>query len=752
MAKSNFFDILDKSGQDLAAILPLLLTEEQARLELARLAQEIAQHNLHYHQHNKPIISDAQFDSLVTRNKQIEENFPHLIREDSPSKNIGYKPQDSFSKVTHSLPMGSLSNGFNKEDIDDFINRISKFLGNYDEKLTFLCEPKIDGLSFCAKYIDGKFAGASTRGDGFVGEDITANIAVLKNFPHLLDKNMVPHIFEIRGEVYMSHDDFAELNRNAQLEGDHIFANPRNAAAGSLRQLDPNITARRNLRYFVYSLGYVSSEFASTQQELGDKLIALGFIVNENRQLCNSVEELMSYYDKIYSLRPKLHYDIDGLVYKINRLDLQARLGEVNRRPRWAIAHKFPAAQAKTILNEITIQVGRTGALTPVAELEPINIGGVMVARASLHNEDEIIRKDIRIGDLVLVQRAGDVIPQIIGVDLSARKENSTPYIFPTNCPECGSNAIRENDEAVRRCVAGFYCPAQAKEALKHFVSKDAFDIEGLGDKQIEAFWNDGIIRQPSDIFYLEEKDKQNQLYYFPLLTTTSLLLANLEPLHIARRSLYYLIWEIVLDSFTSFAGSFATREGWGKKSADNLFAAINKRRSISLERFIFALGVRHIGQNTSKLLAKNYNNIDNFLTKMQAAVDKNSEEYNLLLSIDGIGEKLANSLVDFLAEEHNLTAVKELTSILNIEDSKIIANNSPITGKTIVFTGSLLKMTRQEAKVRAETLGAKVAGSVSKLTDYVVAGEDAGSKLNKAQNLGVKIINEDEWLKLIDG
>ncbi|MCE3232177.1 MAG: ligA [Rickettsiaceae bacterium] len=682
------------------------LSREQAEGELARLAGEIARHDMLYHTNDAPEITDAKYDKLRLRNEAIESRFPDLVREDSPSKRVGGTVSEQFNKVTHKVPMLSLANAFSRQDVEDFFDRVRRFLGlSENETIEVFAEPKIDGLSFSARFENGKFVQGATRGDGTTGEDITNNLRCVVGFPSRL-KN-APDILEVRGEVYMSHEDFLLLNKRQAEKNGKIFANPRNAAAGSLRQLDSSITAGRNLRYFVYGLGEISTPLSDKQSGVTEAFGQLGFCTNPLAKIVKNTDELVEFYDDLYIMRPNLDYDIDGIVYKINRFDWQHRLGFVSRSPRWAIAHKFPAEQAKTILEKIVVQVGRTGALTPVARLTPINVGGVVVSNATLHNEDEIQRKDVREGDTVTIQRAGDVIPQIVGVDLEKRPKNSHKFIYPDTCPVCGSMAVREEGEAVRRCTGGLICRAQTVESLKHFVSRNAFDIEGLGEKQIEAFWSDGVITKAADIFYLEESDKKS-------------------------------------------LGSIANREGWGKKSAENLFKAINDRRKISLDRFIYAIGIRFIGSTNARLLALNYGSFSNWRDSMLKAVSSESEEYKELMSIDGVGIKVANSIIHFFAEEHNIKAIDELASILTIEPLAAPKTDSPIAGKTVVFTGSLVKMTRAEAKAQAEGLGAKVGASVSKKTDYVVAGEDAGSKLKAAAELGVKILTEDEWLGMI--
>lgn len=684
------------------------LTVEQATTELAQLATEITHHNRRYYLDASPEITDSAYDALFQRNNAIEKRFPALLRPDSPSLSLGAPPQENFSKVSHSKPMLSLANAFSTEDVAEFLTRIRRFLGiKKTETLEVTCEPKIDGLSFSARFEKGVFVQGATRGDGTTGEDITANLRTVIGFPLKLYNNNLPDILEVRGEVYMAHQDFNTLNLAREAEGKALFANPRNAAAGSLRQLDSTITAKRQLRYFVYATGEASETIADSHSNMMEKLESFGFIVNTPLKICQSLEEIICFYEDIYQKRPTLSYDIDGVVYKVNRLDLQERLGTVARSPRFAIAHKFPAEQAKTIIERITIQVGRTGALTPVAELRPINVGGVIVARATLHNRQEIERKDIRVGDTVIIQRAGDVIPQIVEVDKTKRPEDSEPFAFPSHCPICHSLAIQEEDEAITRCSGGLICPAQMMEKLRHLVSRDAFDIEGLGEKQISFFWERGLIQQPADIFRLEEEDKK-----------------SITPL----RNL----------------------EGWGKKSADNLFSAIQKARIITLDRFIYSLGIRHIGQVSARLIALHYKNFEEWRRAMLIASDHNSASYADFITINGIGPRAAEAATQFFQEPANsdaLDALLEYVSILPPVETK--TSESPLSGKTIVFTGVLTKMTRSEAKAKAETLGAKVAGSVSAKTDYVVAGEDAGSKRKKAEELGVTLLSEDEWMEI---
>ena len=689
---------------------PEQLNEPQAEEELARLAKIISHHNHLYYQQAAPVISDNEYDTLFQRNLAIEQRFPSLVRDDSPSKHVGAPPAPAFAEVIHSVPMLSLANAFTEEDVSDFLTRIKRFLGfKESDPIALLCEPKIDGLSFSARFEKGRLITGGTRGDGTTGEDITANLRTVIAFPSKLTHPDIPEILEVRGEVYMAHEDFAALNESRQASGQPLFANPRNAAAGSLRQLDSSITASRRLRYFVYAWGEVSGKLGDTQKSSIATLESYGFIVNTPMQLCSTVAEIMEFYNKIGAQRDSLAYDIDGVVYKVNRLDLQERLGAVARSPRWAIAHKFPAEQARTVIERIIIQVGRTGALTPVAELTPVNVGGVMVSRATLHNQDEIERKDIRQGDTVTLQRAGDVIPQIISVDHSKRPTDSQKFIFPDHCPVCGSHIIREEGEAVTRCSAGLTCPAQALERLRHFVSKGAFDIEGLGEKQIEFFHSKNWISEPADIFTLEERDK-----------------TSLTPLR--------------------------NQEGWGKKSADNLFVSIEKARTITLDRVIFSLGIRHIGEVTAKMLASHYETYEAWENAMLAAIHADSEAMQELCSIEGIGKVASETLADFFAEEKNLHTLRHLAEKITLLPYKPQRIASPVSGKTVVFTGTLSQVSRLEAKARAEQLGAKVAGSVSAKTDYVIAGEEAGSKLKKAEELGVKVLTEEQWLALIAG
>ena len=683
------------------------ISESDAKKELEFLAKEIEKADIAYYQNDEPYLDDAKYDELRHRNNALEAKFPHLIREDSPSKRIGAKVKSEFKKVELQVPMLSLADIFSIDDVHDFILGIKRFLNTSDD-IEFTSEPKMDGLSFSARYEKGVFVKGSTRGDGKIGEDITQNLKVIKGFPLFLTGE-VGDVLEVRGEVFMSKKDFFDLNAKNEQDNKKIFANPRNAAAGSLRQLDARITEQRNLSFIVYTWGEVSQVLWNTQKEFLDYVKKLGFPVNPYNTLCKNEDELIKSFDYLMENRANLDYDIDGIVYKVNDLELQKRLGFLTRTPRWAVAHKFPPEQAITRLNDIRIQVGRTGALTPVADLEPINVGGVIVKHATLHNEDEIKRKDVRVGDFVIIQRAGDVIPQVIGVLKEKRTDEVKEFVFPNVCPQCGAHTIREEDEAVRRCTGGLTCPAQAIEMLKHFVSRDAFNIEGLGDKVIEDFYNDGIIKTPYDIFTIEERNKPQDLFS----TIPSLNLEN--------------------------------RDGWGTKSVVKLIEAINKSKKISLQKFIYALGIRQVGIATAYLIAKHYISFENFMKCMR------EKDIQLLVSIDGIGSAIAKDIVEFFNEEHNIVVINNLLKVIEVDDFEgVINNNSLLLDKTIVFTGTLVTLTRSEAKSKALSNGAKVAGSVSANTDFVVAGESAGSKLKKAQELGIKIISEDEFNQMI--
>ena len=677
----------------------------EAAAELKGLAAEIAKHDAAYHGADAPLISDAEYDALVARNRAIEARFPHLIRPDSPSHRVGAAPAQGFSKVVHALPMLSLGNAFTEVEVADFLDKVRRFLSlAEDAPVEVVAEPKIDGLSFSARYEQGRLVQAATRGDGATGEDITANIRTIATLPQVLTN--APEVLEVRGEVYLRRDDFLALNARQEEAGEKVFANPRNAAAGSLRQLDPKITATRPLSLFVYAWGEVVGAEWPTHAAYLEALKSWGFPVNPETRVCTTLGEIMDLYNALLAKRARLPYDIDGVVYKVNRVDWQKRLGFISRAPRWAIAHKFPAEQARTVIEKITIQVGRTGALTPVANLDPITVGGVVVSRATLHNEDYIAEKDIREGDTVVIQRAGDVIPQVVSVVLDQRPASAQPFAPLTHCPVCGAHAVREEEEAVRRCTGGLVCPAQAVERLKHFVSREAFDIEGLGKKQVEAFFADGLIATPADIFRLKDRT------------------------------------------------DLAAREGWGEKSVDNLLSAIAARAaSLSLERFIYALGIRHVGEAMARLLAKHYGTLSSWVAAMTAAQDGDGEAYAALENIDKMGTVKAQAIVAFFAEPRNRAALDDLAALVHVEDfSAPSVEGSPVAGKTIVFTGTLETLSRNEAKARALALGAKVAGSVSAKTDLVVAGPGAGSKLKVAEDLGIPVLTEAEWLELAGG
>jgi DNA ligase (NAD+) len=702
------------SSRDASKIPVDELSEAKAKAELKRLADEIAEHDRRYYQDDAPTISDAQYDALRRRNAAIEARFPALVSPDSPSRRVGAQPAGRFAKVRHAVPMLSLDNAFDEEDVAEFVERIRRFLRlPADEELVFTAEPKIDGLSLSLRYEGGRLAVAATRGDGFEGEEVTANVKTLRDVPQQLRGKKVPNICEVRGEVYMTKSDFLALNKRQEQAGRTIFANPRNSAAGSLRQLDPAITASRPLGFFAYSWGEISELPAETQSGMVKWLAAAGFATNPLMKVVRSLAEMLAFHRDIEPQRATLDYDIDGVVYKLDRLDWQQRLGFVSRHPRWAVAHKFPAEKATTIVKAIEIQVGRTGALTPVAKLEPVGVGGVIVQNATLHNEDEIARKDVRVGDTVNIQRAGDVIPQVLGVVLEKRPKGAKPYKFPTVCPACGSHAVREvnprtgKEDAVRRCTGGLVCPAQAVERLKHFVSRNAFDIEGLGEKQVQEFFEDGLVMSPADIFTLAARDKRAQK-------------------------------------------KLAEREGFGETSVRNLFNAIEARRRIPLNRLIYALGIRHVGDTNAKLLARHYGSIEAFREAVEAAgAGPESEAYQDLNAIQGVGEVVADAIVEFFKEPRNREALDRLLEQIAVEPMEQARSDSRVAGKTVVFTGTLEKMTREEAKAMAERLGARVSGSVSKKTDYVVAGPGAGSKLGKAKELGVNVLTEDEWLAL---
>ncbi|MEQ8507288.1 MAG: NAD-dependent DNA ligase LigA [Rhodospirillales bacterium] len=696
---------------DLRAVPVDTLRPEDAAVELERLAAEISGHDQAYYQNDAPTVSDADYDALRQRNEAIEAKYPKLIRADSPSKRVGAAPAEGFAKVVHSVPMLSLANAFSQEDVADFLDRVRRFLNLSGEAaVEVMAEPKIDGLSVTARYEKGEFVLAATRGDGREGENITENMRTLGDLPErLISKDLlgsgIPDVLEVRGEVYMAKSDFQALNERQEAAGAKVFANPRNAAAGSLRQKDPAVTASRPLKVFFYSWGEVSDVTWQTQEEFNQRLTEWGFQANTRARLCRSVDDIMAEYRQTEQDRASLDYDIDGMVYKVNRLNWQERLGQVSRAPRWATAHKFAAEKATTQLEKITIQVGRTGTLTPVANLIPVTVGGVVVGRATLHNEDYIRDKDIREGDWVVIQRAGDVIPQVVEIVPDKRPQDAAPFQMPGECPECGSLAIREEGEAAKRCTGGLICPAQAVERLKHFVSRDAFDIEGLGAKNIEGFWEEGWLASPADIFATDD------------------LAAKLEG-----------------------------REGWKEKSIENLRRAIEERREIGLDRFIYALGIRQVGQATARLLARTYGSYQALQDAMAAAQDRDGEAYAELIDIDQIGPSVADDLLGFFAEDHNKQVLAQLEAALTIKDMETADTaGSPVAGKTVVFTGTLETMGRSEAKANAERLGAKVSGSVSKKTDYLVAGPGAGSKLKKAQELGVTVMTEEEWQALVN-
>jgi DNA ligase (NAD+) len=713
------------ASHDASKIKPADLTEAQAKAELARLAAEIAAHDKRYYQQDKPTVSDAEYDALRERNAAIEKRFPDLVRPDSPSRRVGAAPTGKFKKVRHALPMLSLDNAFADQDVIDFAARIRRFLKLADdEKIAFSAEPKIDGLSMSLRYEDGELITAATRGDGAEGEDVTANIRTLKDVPLELKGRHVPKICEVRGEVYMTKADFLKLNERQKAAGDTIFANPRNSAAGSLRQKDASVTASRPLGFFAYAWGQMSEMPADSQSGMIKWFAGCGFKTNPLTKIRHTVEELLAFHREIEAHRAKLDYDIDGVVYKVDRLDWQERLGFVSRSPRWAIAHKFPAERAVTVLKDIEIQVGRTGALTPVGKLEPVGVGGVIVQNVTLHNEDYIkgiggdgepLRdgRDIRIGDTVIIQRAGDVIPQIVDVVIEKRKKDSKPYPFPTKCPcYLNTKVAREEtatgEEGARaRCTGEFACPYQKIEHLKLFASRRAFDIEGLGEKQIELFFEKEWVREPADIFTLEARNNK-----------------------------------IKLEEV----------EGYGETSVRNLFAAIEQRREISLERFIFSLGIRHVGETTALALARGYGSWKAFHEACLKVAKGDEETIAEMDALDQIGETVIESIKAYFGESHNRGIVERLTKEVKILDAEKPKTDSAIAGKTVVFTGALEKMTREEAKAQAERLGAKAAGLVSKKTDYVVAGPGAGSKLAEAKKHGVKVLSEDEWLKLIGG
>ncbi|MDD3669512.1 MAG: NAD-dependent DNA ligase LigA [Alphaproteobacteria bacterium] len=684
------------------------LTPEEARAEMAALAKRIAELDAAYHAHDAPLVSDAEYDALRRRNDALEDAFPQFVRDSSPGRRVGAQAADGFQKAAHRVPMLSLSNIFSEEEVVDFMDKIRRFLGMAaSDEIEMVAEPKIDGVSFSAVYEKGELAGGATRGDGVVGEDIAANLRMIPQLPKRLAgddlfESEVPDVLDVRGEAYMSKADFFALNAAAEESGQKVFANPRNAAAGSLRQLDARVTSRRKLGVFAYALGAYTGRPFDSHWAFLEALKKWGFPVNPEIRLCRTADEMIAFFRALSEKRAALPYDIDGAVYKVNRMDLQRRLGFVARAPRWAVAHKFPAEQAATRLNAIRIQVGRTGALTPVADVEPVNVGGVVVRHATLHNADEIARKDIRVGDSVVIQRAGDVIPQIVSVVLEKRPENAPPFVFPSVCPVCGSRALREGTEAAVYCTGGLVCPAQAVERIRHFASRDALDIEGLGDKNIELFYTLGWIRNVVDIFHLRQRHELDLL--------------NLD--------------------------------GWGQKSALKLFDAIERARAgVPLDRFVYALGMREVGAATARILAGHFES----WAQLESAM-KRPDAREELMRIEGIGPVMADEIADFFREPHHREILDRLTALIPIRDVVRASGGTPLSGKTIVFTGTLSGLTRDEAKARAQAAGAKVASSVSAKTAYVVAGADAGGKLETARELGVAVLTEEEFDRLLDG
>ena len=716
---------MSKAAKVVAALKVDELTERQARAEHKRLAEEIGHHDRLYHEKDAPEISDADYDKLRQRLKAIEERFPQLLDMFSPTQKVAPTPTTAFAKVTHLRPMLSLDNAFAEEDLQAFLEKVHRALEKDvdlapDAEIALACEPKIDGLSISLRYEDGELVVGATRGDGATGEDVTANLRTVKDIPHRL-KGKIPKLIEVRGEVYMERKAFQEMNERQEAAEEKTFANPRNAAAGSLRQLDPDITAARPLRFFAYAWGAAEPRGWKTHSDYLELLKGWGFRVNPLSQLCRTPQQVLDYYRDMSARRPSLPYDIDGVVYKVDRIDWQEQLGFVSRAPRWAIAHKFPAEQARTRLADIVIQVGRTGALTPVADLEPVNVGGVMVARATLHNADEIERLDVRVGDMVIVQRAGDVIPQVLGFVPDERPKKTHKYEFPTHCPcPLRTRVASEEGGVVRRCSGGLECPFQQVERLRHFVSRNCFDIEGLGGTHIENFFNDGLLKVPGDIFRLPGR-----------------------------------------------AAEIAKREGWGDLSVRNLVAAIEARRTIPLDRLINAIGIPLIGEATAKLLAQEYGDVDSWLAEMLAAAGERKEKpdavkkekaaaevgpsYGRLCNIEQIGVTTADAMCAFFGEGHTVDIIRDLLKALTVQPvgRRVVAADALLKDKIVVFTGELSTMTRDAAKARAEELGAKVTDSVSKKTSLVVVGENAGSKARKAAELGVQTMTEEEWVKL---
>ncbi len=679
-----------------------------AETRLMTLRAKMTEADAAYYQQDAPVLSDGDYDALRAEVVAIEAAFPDLITDESPTQTVGAAPAGGFEKVTHARPMLSLANAFTDDDVVEFFGRVRRFLSLSEQAaIEMTCEPKIDGLSAAITYKQGKFTLGATRGDGSVGENITANLAVIGDVPKQLTGDDVPDVLEVRGEVYMAKDDFAAMNAALEADGKKVFANPRNAAAGSLRQLDPSITATRPLRFFAYALGQVSGDVGSSHWELLDRLKRWGFVTNPLNRLCTSAEDVLTFYHDIETRRAALGYDIDGVVYKVNRFDYQNRMGQVSRSPRWATSHKFPAERAVTTLNEITLQVGRTGALTPVANLEPVTVGGVVVSRATLHNEDELDRKDIRAGDTVVIQRAGDVIPQVVEVLLDRRPDDSAKFVFPDACPVCGAPTSRPEGEVVRRCSGDLVCSAQVVERLKHFISRDALDIDGFGAKNVEQFYSFGWVKTPADIFTLGEREAE-----------------------------------------------IAQLEGWGPASAAKLRNAIEARRTIPLDRLMFGLGIRQIGIDTARVLARTYETAETLFAQFDLLVAFDEAANAEMLAIDGIGPSVVSEARRFFTNPDNRAAVDALLEQVTIEavQAPTIDADSVLAGKTVVFTGTLTQMSRAEAKARAEALGAKVSGSVSKKTDLVVIGLDAGSKAKKAAELNLETMDEDQWVAFLNG
>jgi DNA ligase (NAD+) len=679
-----------------------------AETRLMTLRAKMTEADAAYYQQDAPVLSDGDYDALRAEVVAIEAAFPDLITDESPTQTVGAAPAGGFEKVTHARPMLSLANAFTDDDVVEFFGRVRRFLSLSEQAaIEMTCEPKIDGLSAAITYKQGKFTLGATRGDGSVGENITANLAVIGDVPKQLTGDDVPDVLEVRGEVYMAKDDFAAMNAALEADGKKVFANPRNAAAGSLRQLDPSITATRPLRFFAYALGQVSGDVGSSHWELLDRLKRWGFVTNPLNRLCTSAEDVLTFYHDIETRRAALGYDIDGVVYKVNRFDYQNRMGQVSRSPRWATSHKFPAERAVTTLNEITLQVGRTGALTPVANLEPVTVGGVVVSRATLHNEDELDRKDIRAGDTVVIQRAGDVIPQVVEVLLDRRPDDSAKFVFPDACPVCGAPTSRPEGEVVRRCSGDLVCSAQVVERLKHFISRDALDIDGFGAKNVEQFYSFGWVKTPADIFTLGEREAE-----------------------------------------------IAQLEGWGPASAAKLRNAIEARRTIPLDRLMFGLGIRQIGIDTARVLARTYETAETLFAQFDLLVAFDEAANAEMLAIDGIGPSVVSEARRFFTNPDNRAAVDALLEHVTIEavQAPTIDADSVLAGKTVVFTGTLTQMSRAEAKARAEALGAKVSGSVSKKTDLVVIGLDAGSKAKKAAELNLETMDEDQWVAFLNG